>query len=176
MKIRYLGIFILGFLLFSCGTPPAGWEGGSGGNGNGDGNGNGGGEVDCDALTTELIDATTAWTDALMGGDSDTECAAMVAAYQAGLDGGCAGYDQAGLEAMEASCGAGGGTSDCDNLSFAYTDAYDWYIYSYEYDYYTGGGWYDYELCLTMAAAYLDALDAGCSGFSESGYNNIDCY
>ena len=106
MKIRYLGIFLLGFLLFSCGTPPAGWEGGSGGNGNGDGNGNGngGGEVDCDALTTELIDATTAWTDALMGGDSDTECAAMVAAYQAGLDGGCAGYDQAGLEAMEALC------------------------------------------------------------------------
>ena len=57
MKIRYLGIFILGFLLFSCGTPPAGWEGGSGGNGNGDGNGNGNGngngdgdQYNCQAL------------------------------------------------------------------------------------------------------------------------------
>ena len=37
MIIKYLGIFLLGFLLFSCGTPPAGWEGGGNGGGNGDG-------------------------------------------------------------------------------------------------------------------------------------------
>jgi len=39
MFIRYLGIFLLGFLLFSCGAPPAGWESAdfsSGGDGDGD--------------------------------------------------------------------------------------------------------------------------------------------
>ena len=39
MLIRYLGIILLGFLLFSCGTPPAGWESAdfsSGGEGEGE--------------------------------------------------------------------------------------------------------------------------------------------
>ena len=58
--------------------------------------------VDCDALTTTFTEATTAWTNSV---DADfafgaTECAAMVAAYKAGLDGGCAGYDQAGLDVL----------------------------------------------------------------------------
>ena len=60
--------------------------------------------VDCDALTTAFTDATAAWTNSMdmtavpMFGA--TECAAMVAAYKAGLDGGCAGYDQAGLDVL----------------------------------------------------------------------------
>ena len=60
--------------------------------------------VDCTALTTEFTDATAAWTNSMdmtavpMFGA--TECAAMVAAYKAGLDGGCAGYDQAGLDVL----------------------------------------------------------------------------
>ncbi len=135
MKIRYLGIFILGFLLFSCGTPPAGWEGGSGGNGNGDGNGNGNGVV-YGCTDPEALNYNSEATED---------------------DGSCDYYDP------------------CENLSFAYTEAYDLYINSYEdYYYYTGG--YDYELCLAMAAAYLAALNAGCDGFTESGYNEINCY
>ena len=45
MLIRYLGIILLGFLLFSCGTPPAGWESAdfsSGGEGEGEGEGDDG--------------------------------------------------------------------------------------------------------------------------------------
>jgi hypothetical protein len=138
MKIRYLGIFILGFLLFSCGTPPAGWEGGSGGNGNGDGNGNGNGNGVVYGCTDP---------EALNYNSEATED-----------DGSCDYYDP------------------CENLYFAYTDAYDWYINSYEYDYYNPGSGYDYELCLAMDAAYLAALYAGCDGFTESGYNEIYCY
>ena len=135
MKIRYLGIFILGFLLFSCGTPPAGWEGGSGGNGNGDGNGNGNGVV-YGCTDPEALNYNSEATED---------------------DGSCDYYDP------------------CENLSFAYTEAYDLYINSYEdYYYYTGG--YDYELCLAMAAAYQAALNAGCAGFSQEGLTDIYCY
>ncbi len=59
--------------------------------------------VDCDALAIELTDATAAWTNSMdmtAGTFGATECAAMVAAYKAGLDGGCAGYDQAGLDVL----------------------------------------------------------------------------
>ena len=162
MKIRYLGIFILGFLLFSCGTPPAGWEGGSGGNGNGDGNGNGNGVVygctDPEALNynSEATEDDGS-CDYVVYGCTDPE-ALNYNSEATEDDGSCDYYDP------------------CENLYFAYTDAYDWYINSYEYDYYNPGSGYDYELCLYMAAAYLDALNAGCSGFTESGYNEIYCY
>ena len=59
--------------------------------------------VDCDALTTTFTEATTAWTNSMdmtAGTFGATECEAMVAAYKAGLDGGCAGYDQAGLDVL----------------------------------------------------------------------------
>jgi hypothetical protein len=67
--------------------------------------------VDCDALTTTYVDATTAWTNSMDTSTFEfgaTECAAMVAAYKAGLDGGCAGYTQAGLDVLntaENGCG-----------------------------------------------------------------------
>jgi len=138
MIIRYLGIFLLGFLLFSCGTPPAGWEGGGNGGGNGDGDGNG----DGNGVVYGCTDP-----EALNYNSEATED-----------DGSCDYYDP------------------CENLSFAYSEAYDLYINSYGYDYYTGGGGYDYELCLAMAAAYLAALNAGCAGFTQSDYNNISCY
>ena len=59
--------------------------------------------VDCDALAIELTDATAAWTNSMdmtAGTFGATECAAMVAAYKAGLDGGCDGYTQAGLDEL----------------------------------------------------------------------------
>ena len=59
--------------------------------------------VDCDALTTAFTDATAAWTNSMdmtAGTFGATECAAMVAAYKAGLDGGCDGYTQAGLDLL----------------------------------------------------------------------------
>ena len=59
--------------------------------------------ADCDALLTAFTDATAAWTNSMdmsSGTFGSTECAAMVAAYKAGLDGGCAGYDQAGLDVL----------------------------------------------------------------------------
>ena len=59
--------------------------------------------VDCDALATAFVDATAAWTNSMdmtAGTFGATECEAMVAAYKAGLDGGCAGYDQASLDVL----------------------------------------------------------------------------
>ena len=122
MIIRYLGIFLLGFLLFSCGTPPAGWEGGGNGGGNGDGDGNGDGNgvvygcTDPEALNynseaTEddgscdyydpcgyLTDAySIAYTEYLSSYDyyigyNYNLCLAMAAAYLAALNAGCAGF------------------------------------------------------------------------------------
>ena len=63
--------------------------------------------VDCTALALASADAALAYSDAVMGdltGDHSALCAANVAAYKAGFDGGCSGFDQAGLDVMEAAC------------------------------------------------------------------------
>lgn len=67
MLIKYLGIFLLGFLLFSCGTPPAGWEStdfSSGGDGDGDGDDQPPVETQLFLADVALInqDSTNNWT------------------------------------------------------------------------------------------------------------------
>ena len=65
-------------------------------------------EIDpCAALATASTDAATAYSEALLSdptGDNSALCTANVAAYQAGLNGGCDGFDQAGLDALQATC------------------------------------------------------------------------
>ena len=65
-------------------------------------------EVDpCPDLTTAANDATAAYIDALLAdltGDHSALCAAMVAAYKAGLDAGCDGYTQADYDELVALC------------------------------------------------------------------------
>jgi len=61
----------------------------------------------CTELALASTDAALAWADALMAdpmGDHSAMCAANVVAYKAGLDGSCSGFDQAGLDEMEAAC------------------------------------------------------------------------
>ena len=61
----------------------------------------------CTDLATASADAALAYSDAVLAdlmGDHSALCAANVAAYKAGLDGGCSGFDQAGLDEMEAAC------------------------------------------------------------------------
>ena len=65
MKIRYLGIFLLGFLLFSCGTPPAGWESAdfsSGGEGEGEDEGDGGTQLFLADAALINQNSTNNWT------------------------------------------------------------------------------------------------------------------
>jgi hypothetical protein len=65
-------------------------------------------EVDpCPDLTTAFTDATNAFVDSMdltAGTFGATECAAMVAAYKAGLDAGCDGYTQADYDVLVAMC------------------------------------------------------------------------
>ena len=63
--------------------------------------------VSCPDLTTAFTDATAAWTNSMdltAGTFGATECAAMVAAYKAGLDAGCAGFTQADYDDLVTLC------------------------------------------------------------------------
>jgi len=67
-----------------------------------------GGDGDCTALALASADAILAYSEAAMAdpmADHSALCDAMVAAYQAGLDAGCEGFDQAGLDTMQETCG-----------------------------------------------------------------------
>ena len=70
---------------------------------------------DCTALAIASTDAATAYTEALMTeptGDHSALCDANVAAYQAGLDASCDGFDQAGVDVMQDACDGTGGDGD----------------------------------------------------------------
>ncbi len=70
---------------------------------------------DCTALATASTDAALAYTEALMTeptGDHSALCDANVAAYQAGLDASCDGFDQAGVDVMQDACDGTGGDGD----------------------------------------------------------------
>ena len=64
-------------------------------------------EVDCTTLTTTSDEASLAYSTAVANAPAEDHselCSDNADAYQAGLDGGCSGFDQAGLDEIQATC------------------------------------------------------------------------
>ena len=121
--------------------------------------------VDCTALALASTDAALAYSEAAMAdpmGDHSALCDAMVAAYQAGLDAGCEGFDQAGLDTMQETCGNGGGEVDCVTLVTAAIDALMAYATSMST-----------EDCEAANAAIQAVIDGGCDIVDEDPANGI---
>jgi hypothetical protein len=125
-------------------------------------------EVDCTTLTTTSDEASLAYSTAVANAPAEDHselCSDNADAYQAGLDGSCSGFDQAGLDEIQTACG----DTICPSLILASEEASSAYSTAV-----ANAPAEDHsELCSDHEDAYQAGLDGSCSGFDQAGLDDI---